>query len=325
VTPGQWASHQADLDARRPFNGFQFERLGPQGEVRHIRIAGKPVFAADGTFRGYRGIARDVTVEVAAEKELERRVAERTEELHAAQGELLRAERLATLGRLTATVSHELRNPLGVIRNSVFTVAEAARTGGLKLDRPLERIDRSIKRCDGIITELLDYTRVRDLQREPVAVDPWLSELLDEQKLPVGIALERRLAAPGITISCDPNRLRRAVINLVENAAHALADSTGKSAAREGAVVTVVSGASGGRLEIAVRDNGPGIPADVLPKIFEPLFSTKSFGVGLGLPTVKQIMEQHGGGIDLGPLAEGGTEVKLWLALGAEALLEAAE
>ena len=77
--------------------------------------------------------------------------------------------------------------------------------------------------------------------------------------------------------------------------------------------LTVKTQATEGRVEIVFDDNGPGIPANVLPRIFEPLFSTKGFGVGLGLPTVKQIMEQHGGGIDIDSVPGQSAQVRLWL------------
>jgi PAS domain S-box-containing protein len=139
VTEERWAEHQADLDARRPFRNFALQRIDDEGRIHHIRISGTPVFAADGTFQGYRGSAREVTAEVLVEQELEKRVEERTAELREAQAELIQKERLATLGQITATVSHELRNPLGVIRNTMFTIAEAVRAAGLKLDRPIQR------------------------------------------------------------------------------------------------------------------------------------------------------------------------------------------
>src|SRR5205823_1621147 len=144
-----------------------------------------------------------------------------------------------------------------------------------------------------IISDMLDYTRAGELRREPVALDPWLRDLLEEQTLPAGVSLRRDLAAP-VTAFADPHRLRRVVINLVENAAQAMTDPTGRAIVVADACITVASRVSGDRIEISVKDNGPGIPAEVLPRIFEPLFSTKGFGVGLGLPTVKQIIEHHG-------------------------------
>ena len=98
--------------------------------------------------------------------------------------ELLRQERLSALGKLTATVAHELRNPLSAIRNTVYTFRELATSKSLNLNRPIERIERSIARCDRIIGELLDYTRIRDLHPSLALFDKWLDEVLNDQKLP---------------------------------------------------------------------------------------------------------------------------------------------
>ncbi|HVA12814.1 MAG TPA: DUF3365 domain-containing protein, partial [Stellaceae bacterium] len=118
VTPEQWAIHDADLAAHRPFHNFRFQRVLAEGTAIHVSVSGKPVFDARGNFRGYRGSGRDVTREIAVEVELARRVDERTTELKAAQSELVRKERLSALGQLTATMAHELRNPLSAIRNT---------------------------------------------------------------------------------------------------------------------------------------------------------------------------------------------------------------
>jgi PAS domain S-box-containing protein len=315
VTEDQWRDHQADLDARRPFRDFRFQRAMPDGAIRHISINGRPYFDANGQFRGYRGTARDITKDVSIEIELERRVQERTAELRVVQDELLRKERLATLGQLTATVSHELRNPLGVIRNTIFTVAEMANSGGLKLDRPIARIERSIARCDGIITELLDYTRIKELHRRPLPIDAWLGEVLDEQKIADGITLIREFGALNREISLDPERLRRVIINLIDNAGQAIEGARGIAAGAPSSQIIVRTRAIADRIEIEIADTGPGIAPDILPRIFEPLFSTKGFGVGLGLPTVKQIVEHHGGGIEVTSEVGSGTSVLVWLPL----------
>ncbi len=296
VSEEQWRQHDLDLGAHRPFEDFRFQRKTTTGEFRHISVSGKPIFDEAGRFRGYRGTARDITSEIMTELELARRVEERTAELKRAQDELLRSERLSVLGQLTATVAHELRNPLSAIRNSVYAIRELIAGKGLPLDRPLTRIERSIARCDGIVTDLLDYARSRQLNSVPQALDQWLSEILDEQKLPDHVKLVRDLAAPGVVAVFDPDRLRRVVVNLVENAAQSLPESDREKRVLE---VSVATRKLGGSVEISIGDNGAGIAPDVLPRIFEPLFSTKSFGTGLGLPTVKQIVEQHGGHIEL--------------------------
>ncbi len=322
VSEEQWQAHDADLAARRPFHDFQFQRAGDDGVIRHIRISGRPMFDADGRFTGYRGTARNVTDEVEVEIELERRVGERTAELQEVQEELLRKERLATLGQLTATVSHELRNPLGVIRNTMFTIAETAQASGLKLDRAFGRIERSIGRCDTIITELLDYTRIRQLRREKFPLDSWLAEVLDEQQIPKRIALIREFDAGDPVVSVDADRLRRVIINLVDNAAQAIEgdrEATNSASPR----ITVRTRSTAERVEIEIEDSGPGIPAEIFKRIFEPLFSTKGFGVGLGLPTVKQIMEHHGGNIEMSSELGRGTRALIWLPLTREAEIAA--
>jgi signal transduction histidine kinase len=229
------------------------------------------------------------------------------------EGELLRQERLATLGQLTATVSHELRNPLGVIRTSVFIIKDGWTDTNPRVLRALERIDRSVVRCDRIIDELLDFTRTSELDPEPISLDSWLDSALSEQALPSEVELRRNFNMAGIDIAIDRDRIRRAVINVFDNACQAMTDPAIKNDGDVTHILTVTTQALEDRVEIVFEDNGPGIPAEVRPMIFEPLFSTKGFGVGLGLPAVKQIMEQHGGGIDIDSVPGQGARVRLWL------------
>ena len=306
ITPEQWAAHDADLAARRPFHNFRFKRKLASGQIIHVSISGKPVFDAKGKFRGYRGSGRDVTAEMAVELELARRVEERTAEIKAMQNELVRKERLSALGQLTATMAHELRNPLSAIRNTLFAVKEMAANTGVDLERPISRVERSVARCDCIINDLLDYTRIKELHPTELAVDPWIDEVLSEQRIPAGIALTRQLDA-GCMVAIDLERMRRVLINLVENAAQAIPED---AAERRIAVKTTLAG---DRIELVVADTGSGIAPDVLPKVFEPLFSTKSFGTGLGLPMVKQIVEQHGGTIAIASEIGKGTQVTIRL------------
>jgi signal transduction histidine kinase len=306
VTDAQWAAHDADLAARRPFHNFRFQRALPNGRIINVSISGKPVFDAKGQFRGYRGAGRDVSAEMAVEVELQRRVEERTAALTAAQGELVRKERLSALGQLTATMAHELRNPLSAIRNTLFAVKETAATSGLNLERPLSRVERSVERCDRIINDLLDYTRIKDLHRSVLAADPWIEEVVGEQVFPDDVTLVRKFGAD-CRIAIDPERMRRVLINLLDNAAQAMTDP-----GRE-RKITISTARVGDRFEFAIEDTGSGIASDVLPKVFEPLFSTKSFGTGLGLPMVKQIVEQHGGTIAITSETGRGTRVTVRL------------
>jgi signal transduction histidine kinase len=236
----------------------------------------------------------------------------------AAEAELLKAERLSVLGQLTATVAHELRNPLSAIRNTLFTVKELAVSGGLKLDRPVARMERSIERCDRIISDLLEYTRTRDLRRSSHIFDRWLADIVAEQSASPSIALTTQFGAGEIAVQIDGDRMRRVVVNLVENAVQALAEMPADREKR----ITVITGTADDALTLAVEDTGPGIPPENRTRIFEPLFSTKSFGTGLGLPTVKQIVNQHGGKISIDSEVGRGTRVTVCLPLEAPAIEE---
>ena len=192
-----------------------------------------------------------------------------------------------------------------MIRNTIYMIKDAAGGQDSALDRPIARMERSIARCDRIVEELLDYTRVRDLHCVSIAADRWLDDVLAECELPESVALVRKLAAPSCRLSADPDRLRQVVVNLIENAAQAMKEL---DPAKERLII-VSSRTKDDAFEFSIEDTGPGIPHEYLAKIFEPLFTTKSFGTGLGLPIVKQIVERHGGAVEIASEPGRGTVV----------------
>jgi len=259
----------------------------------------------------------DIELKVSGPVELQELAAsfdEMTRQLAENQEQLRRKEWLASLGRIAATVSHELRNPLGVVRASIYSIRERTLHKGLGVERALERMERSIDRCVGIISDLLDFARVKDLQRETTAIDAWLGEFLAELELPDGIALRLNLAC-GARFTFDRERLERAVANLVANAVQALTDPQWIGSGGKPREIAISTGINGPLVEITVADTGPGIGAEILPKIFDPLFTTRNFGVGLGLPLVRQIMQQHRGSIAVERGADGGATFILRLPL----------
>jgi signal transduction histidine kinase len=175
----------------------------------------------------------------------------------------------------------------------------------------LERIERNIDRCVTIIDELLAYTRVRDMHLETVAIDEWLTDQVVDEDIPhsVSVVLD---CQSGRRVRIDRERFRRVILNLLQNAWQALTESEHDGAQ---ATVAISTRVENGRLAIGVADNGPGIPEDIRERIFEPLFSTKSFGVGLGLPLVRQIVDQHGGAIRVDTSLGVGTTITLDLPL----------
>ena len=240
-------------------------------------------------------------------EELERRIKERSNELLKTQGHLLRSERLATIGQLTATVSHELRNPLGTIQSSFYIVESHINADAPKAARAVERIHRNIARCVRIIEELLDYTRVHEPQPRPVKINAWCDTVLDEFMIPDNIRIRTDYLSE-TTVELDPDRMYQVLSNLLLNACQAVESRFGEE---EGGVVTVSTRRSGDRFWITVSDNGPGVPEDIRGRIFDPLYSTKTYGVGLGLPLVKQVVEDHHGAITLQGAEEGGAAFRI--------------
>lgn len=247
-------------------------------------------------------------------EELEARVEQRTQELREAQAELIKKDRLVTLGQLTATVSHELRNPLGAMRTSTYVLSKTLKENEEQVLKAIDRIERGIRRCDRIIDELLDFTRSATIERQIVIIDDWLSSLLSEMSIPKGIDLRTDLQLGQRSAAIDPESMRRAVINIFENACQAIEGQAGWDANAGGGVVLVSTSEADRRIEIRIADNGPGISVDPVNKIFEPLFSTKNFGVGLGLPTVRQILERHGGEVAVHPADNQGSGTAFTLA-----------
>lgn len=227
--------------------------------------------------------------------------------------ELVQKERLVTLGQLAATVSHELRNPLGAMRPSLYILQKNLPADNERLNTAFDRLDRNIDRCDNIIDQMLNFTRIEGAGRQRLNINQWLAEQLDELNPPKGITVKREFDLGDEILTFDPEQLRRALVNVYDNACQAMMDNTTQAPIGPNMRLTVKTRINNDRFEINVSDMGLGIPADVLPKIFEPLYSTKGFGVGLGLPTVRQIMQQHNGDIEVLPEQGGGTAMVLWL------------
>jgi len=311
------ASHQRLIDERLRYfrSGEIFEYRTTQGEWFEV----KEYETVDG---GVAMVRNNISARKIAEErlsqlnvELEARVEARTQELQAAHLELLQKEKLTTLGLLTATVSHELRNPLGAIRTSAYLLQQKSEDDDPQVTAALERIERNILRCDSIIDELLDYTRVRPNEFQAVVLDDWLDGVLDDQIVADGVKVVRDFECAGALVLVDRDLLRRVVINLYDNALQAMTDMAGVEALAM-RVLTVRSRLHGDDIDIAICDTGVGVADDDREKIFEPMFSTKSFGVGLGLAVVRKIVEQHEGTVDIRPNTDGpGTTVVLRLPL----------
>src|SRR5215468_2062997 len=162
-----------------------------------------------------------VRTDISARKEAELQLQTALDELKAATERLARQERLSMLGQVAGTVSHELRNPLSAIRNSMALVRQLTTGKGTGVERALDRVERNVERCARIINDILDFTRVRELNREPVRLDAWLGAMLAEIAVPSGVAVQREFLF-GDEVPLDRDRFRQIIVNLVDNAAQAL-------------------------------------------------------------------------------------------------------
>ncbi len=209
---------------------------------------------------------------------------------------------------------------MGSIRTALAVVRKLAGGEDPMMKESLEISDRGIRRCDAIISDLLDFTRIRELNLEPTAIDGWLRTVLEEPGLAKPVRPRLELEA-GIEMPLDRDRLRRVVLNVIDNACDAM-DANEPAGDRAG-LLSVGTRVNGGRLEITIRDTGHGMAPEVAAKAFEPLTAPRP-SASVGLPLVKEIMEQHGGGAEITSEEGRGTEVVLWLPLAAEAPGDAA-
>ena len=248
---------------------------------------------------------------------LNRQLTDNITKLREAQDEALRKGKMAQLGNLTATVAHELRNPLSTVRTSTYLLARKIKDKGLGVEPQLQRINNGVIRCDNIITQLLDFSRTKAIKAEPTVLDVWLEKLVqaEAQKLPELISIECYFGLGEKLVDLEPGRFERAIINLLTNASEALVGKGDDPKMRftETPIISVRTRLTGRGAEISVADNGPGVSADNLSKIREPLFTTKNFGTGLGISAVEQILEQHGGGLDIDSVEGKGATFTLWL------------
>jgi two-component system NtrC family sensor kinase len=247
-------------------------------------------------------------------RRLEERVEEKTRELEATHQSLMRVEKMASLGKLSASVAHELNNPLAGIatyarllrrRRSETLSAGGAVTPGEDIDRILKMVEDEALRCGDIVKNLLLFSRTPGALIAPAELAPIVERCLlltRHQAQLAGVALETEVPAGLPPVECDAAQIQQVVLALVINALEAT---------REGEHVRVAARAAAGgqRVQLTVADDGRGIPPEALDHVFEPFFTTKTqgAGVGLGLAIAYGIVERHHGRIDVASKPGAGT------------------
>lgn len=229
-----------------------------------------------------------------------------TESLRRTLDELASRESLAAVGQFAASLAHEIRNPLTAIRIDLQSVQERLPAGS-SLSAVQERALREIVRLDETVGKALKVARTGEIRlevvdlREPIqAAASAVLPLFEER----ASALALQLGDVPLLVAGDSGALEQLFLNLMQNAAQAL---------EPGGEATVLARATGGRIEVTVSDNGTGIPERELSRVFEPLFSTRPEGTGLGLPIARRIAVAHRGTLDLESEAGKGTTVRVQL------------
>jgi len=219
----------------------------------------------------------------------------KNEQLNDAQEQLVRTEKLAAVGTLASGVSHELRNPLSAIKNAVFLLKRKLSKKAMpdideKIIKFLDIMDKEIDRCSKIINDLLGFTRVTKPTRFSADINAVVNEALSRVDISKNIKLSKSLQPDLPMIMIDANQIGQVLINLVENACQAMMN--------EGEL-KICSRVSDSFMEVEVGDSGCGIPKKEVKKIFDPLFTTKPRGTGIGLAVCYGIIQKHNGVIDV--------------------------
>ena len=235
---------------------------------------------------------------------LEDKVSERTRELNRtlerlqdAQESLVRREKLALMGHLASGVGHELRNPLGVMSNAVFYLEMVLASAPENVREYLGILRHQIALSGKIVNDLLDFSRVNPAQRRPTSVQSIAAAQLDRLGPCEGVMVEQQFPETLPSVHVDPVHAGQVVMNLLSNAVQAMGD--------RGGTLRLCARQNGGHVVLLeVSDTGPGVPPENLERIFEPLFTTKARGIGLGLAVSKSLAQANGG--DLAVTSEPG-------------------
>lgn len=279
---------KATMEGLETVSGKEFALAAPGQTVRTLLVGVTPL-VKDGRIKGSLISLQDIS------------------ERKNAQARLRRAETLASLTTLAAGVAHEIKNPLGSMGIHIQLIQKTLNRGG---DIPVEQITRDlavineeINRLNGIVVDFLFAVRPMDTNLSPGSLGQMIQSLMDflaPELAQAGITLVLDLDRGKDSIAMDERYLKQAVLNMVKNSIHAMP---------EGGTLTVRTKTGKEDVRMIIQDSGEGIPEENLEKVFEPYFTTKSFGSGLGLTLVFKIIKEHGGDIQIASQVGVGTTI----------------
>ena len=216
---------------------------------------------------------------------------ETSRELKISQEQVVRSEKLATIGKLAGIISHELRNPLGVIRNGIYFLNMRLGKGvDKKVKKHLDILQEEINTSDNIITDILNFAHLRTVARKDVNVNDIIEKTLAQAVIPKNIKVQTDLAKNLPRVCVDVSQIKQVFFNIISNANQAMS---------AGGKLKITTTFGKDSIVINISDTGCGIEKQNLNKIFDPLFSTKAKGIGLGLSTCWTILDAHIGTIEV--------------------------
>jgi PAS domain S-box-containing protein len=287
--PEKWRLVWATLDARKPFRDFVYRGLGGNGSPMYVKASGKPVFDADGEFRGYRGTGTDVTALMRAREEHER--------LRQLESELAHTNRLSMMGELAASLAHEIAQPIATARNNARAAMHFLDRNPPDQDHVTEALACVVDDADragNILDRIRDHIKKAPPRKECVDLNQAITDVIALAQGAIvknGVSIQTRFTGGLSDVQADRVQLQQVVLNLILNAVEAMGSI--EEGVRELSITTEQHEAGG--VLVAVRDSGPGIDPGHLDRVFDAFYTTKSSGVGMGLSICRSIISAHGG------------------------------
>ena len=281
-----WRKHRAILDAHLPFRDFELARPALDGGKCYVSVSGLPRFDEMGQFTGYRGVERHITERKRAQEAVEQM-----------QMELAHANRLTTMGHLTASIVHEVNQPIAALLTNAQGALRWMGAEPVDLDevrQALKRIIRDGDRAGAIVHQVLNFSRKSAFRLELVEINPAIREVLElirGEAMRHDVLVRTDLADALPLVRADRLGLQQVILNLIRNSMEAMNEIS------EGVRELLISAQKidTGEVLFAVRDSGPGFEPAALDQIFQAFHTTKPNGLGLGLSICRSIVESHGG------------------------------
>jgi len=294
--PEKWELHRSMLEARQPFRDFVYRSARSDGSLVYYKISGKPVFDANGEFRGYRGTGTDVTALRTAEAEAR----ENEQRYRKAELELAHANRVATMGQLTSSIAHEVNQPI----TAAVTYALAARRwlsaeppNFREVDDALSLIVKEGNRAGEVVERIRALVKKVPARKDAVAIDDAILEVIALTRTEVAnnsVSVRTQFAEGLPRVQGDRVQLQQVMLNLIVNAIQSMSGVEGVEDGNRELHISTMSIEPEG-VCVAVRDTGHGLRPESLPRLFEPFYTTKPDGMGMGLSICRSIIEAHGG------------------------------